>query len=172
MKRKGIIVAIFVAWGALAFAHGPGGTLTKEAGDYVIDIDYPASEVIEGEPLFFNARLLDRMTKNPIPLTNVEVIIVRDGQQIFSANIYKEPTKASGFTYTFPASGAYELHVVYIHNANELARGDFAIEAKAKARQGSTWDFYAKEVLVALAAGLAAGWFLANFFRFRGRLAQ
>ena len=168
-----VIMLIFSALSSQTLAHGTGGYIQKIQGNNRIDIDYPNPTLLAGKPTFFNIRLFDAnspdpLNATPIPFNNVEIYILQDNNQIFSSNIFKAPQKASGFTMVFPSAGTYTLYTLFYKAgaSDTFLKESFDITVLPQTAKNGSWfsQLITEETLLGAIIGLVLGLLIANIY--------
>jgi|GEM_PF-3660981 len=157
-KKLGILLGGIVALcvtASTASAHGTGLALTKDVGQYTVDIHYPQPFEV-AKPTWLNFFLFQGEETNLVPITDVD-LSVTDSQQtaIFQTNITKKVNIGTGAIVTFPAAGTYTLFVTYHDGKTQLVQTSFPITvAGPKPVQQKSSELPANfQLLIAFALG-------------------
>jgi len=127
---KYLIVAffVFVSLFSLARAHGTGLTFDKTVGEYNIDIDADAEELVAGQPIRFDFKLWDKDRTQQIDSDSAWVRITQDGnsQSLFAGQIGKPGFGSMGMSYAFSKPGSYELSVRFQKKGKDMLDQELA----------------------------------------------
>lgn len=116
MKFKLLHFIIFtMVFGTLiinkVLAHGLEEIVEQSVDKYTIQLKYDAQEASTGEASPISFYLLDAQKTDEVEFKQVWVRIEKDKKLLFSGNINKQELGPTGFTYTFPGAGQYEIYV-------------------------------------------------------------
>lgn len=106
-----ILLALLVLPAGVASAHGGGNEISKRVGDHLIELSLETLEPTAGvaERLnfdFWSATSSENMEGR---YDRVWVRVMKGDDLLFSTWLYKPEGLLSGFTYTFPFAGVYEV---------------------------------------------------------------
>lgn len=93
------------------FAHPNGTSWEQVFNQYKVDVGYDPSSFVVGEPVRLDFNVTREQGGQDVDFADVWVRVVRDETTVFATGVHKPSIGRAGMTFTFPAAGAYSLHV-------------------------------------------------------------
>ena len=172
MKYLFSIIILLAGITFAAHGHGSGQTLEKIIGDIVIDMDYDSySQEIDAQTATrFNFNIWNKDRTEMLEFTDVWVRIAPQEQGIvFAGDMHNPEFGATGFTYTFPKPGFYEVTIRFQKQGESLHEEVmFPLTVAMGETQSSSGGLRTTVVGIGLGIviGLAIAFFLKKWFNF------
>lgn len=146
-------------------AHGLGQTISKEVGEYLIDVDYDAFIIQAGEVVRFDFSLWDRERTEFKDVTSIWLRISPENSfgSVFASSLSVPEFGLPGITYVFPRAGNYELSLRFHYKDDTLAEATLPI-AVQKSPNESEGGLSRSQILAGV-VGIILGFLLATILR-------
>lgn len=143
------------------FAHGDATNQTQVDGNYIVEFEYDAKgPIIATEPYNFDFYLLDKNTKETIPVDSLSVIFTDQNKQtLLGANLKANSVySANGrVTGTMPSEGDYSVAVSFTKEGTKIATATFNYAVVHKNTSEKNTASQPKRSLLELLASLIIG---------------
>lgn len=155
-----ILGILFVLFGVDVYAHGVAVSVPKEVGDYILEFEYSAPEIIDGETNSYVFRLLDKKSKEPVVFDSVLVRFERKSDQSTMAIarvIQDDLQEGLGRFTVMLTKGDYSITSSYYKGDKKITETSYDLSVKANSSRREFPVIPAVSVLVGLIAGFFVG---------------
>lgn len=128
--RTFLIPLLLLTLSPFAHAHGPGQPyLERMSNGYLIDIGFDQA-LAGGDEILIDFSLIENPLSDDWTLTrysDLSIAVAKDGKQLYAKHVEREDFGKTFITYTFPASGIYQLSVRFEKDGLPLADETFDV---------------------------------------------
>lgn len=153
-------IAAFLGFTPLLLsAHGFGGSLEVNTGEYLVDVGYQPITPSAGAPVSYDFLLAEAKTGRPVEFESVWVRIAKGKSTVFATGIKKAELGPTTLVYTYPGGGQdYELSVRYEGPEGTLAEASFSnLQVGGSSSGGGSSAFSLGSILIGIGIGIMVG---------------
>lgn len=126
-----LVVLLSVGLPTLALAHSEGASWEQVFNQYKVDVGYDPSSFVVGEPARLDFNITREQGGQDVDFADVWVRVLQGETTVFATGVHKPSIGSAGMTFTFPAAGAYSLHVRFEKAGESIVDAAFPITVNA-----------------------------------------